>query len=70
MMSKDVSAIMTAEDVANYLKITPATVYRLAQRGELPGAKIGRVWRFRKEAIDNLLQEQESVQPGKGEREE
>jgi len=69
-MSKDVSAIMTAEDVANYLKITPATVYRLAQRGELPGAKIGRVWRFRKEAIDNLLQEQESVQPGKGEREE
>jgi PTS system nitrogen regulatory IIA component len=69
-MSKDISGIMTAEDVAKYLKITPATVYRLAQRGELPGAKIGRVWRFRKEAIDNLLQEQESVQPGKGEREE
>jgi excisionase family DNA binding protein len=70
MMSKDVNVIMTAEDVANYLKITPATVYRLAQKGELPGAKIGRVWRFRKEAIDNLLQEQESVQTGKGEREE
>jgi PTS system nitrogen regulatory IIA component len=70
MMSKDISAIMTAEDVAKYLKITPATVYRLAQKGELPGAKIGRVWRFRKEAIDNLLQEQESMQAGKGEREE
>jgi excisionase family DNA binding protein len=69
-MSKDVSVIMTAEDVANYLKITPATVYRLAQKGELPGAKIGRVWRFRKEAIDNLLQEKESVQTEKGEREE
>jgi excisionase family DNA binding protein len=70
MMSKDANIIMTAEDVAKYLKITPATVYRLAQKGELPGAKIGRVWRFRKEAIDNLLQEQESVQVGKGEQEE
>jgi PTS system nitrogen regulatory IIA component len=68
-MSKDVSGIMTAEDVAKYLKITPATVYRLAQKGELPGAKIGRVWRFRKEAIDNLLQEHEAVQAGKTERE-
>jgi excisionase family DNA binding protein len=56
---------MTAEDVAKYLKITPATVYRLAQKGELPGAKIGRVWRFRKEAIDQLLQEQEIIQAGK-----
>jgi excisionase family DNA binding protein len=70
MMSKDANIIMTAEDVAKYLKITPATVYRLAQKGELPGAKIGRVWRFRKEAIDNLLQEQEPAQVGKGEREE
>jgi len=69
-MSKDANIIMTAEDVAKYLKITPATVYRLAQKGELPGAKIGRVWRFRKEAIDNLLQEQEPAQVGKGEREE
>jgi len=68
-MSKDVTGIMTAEDVAKYLKITPATVYRLAQRGELPGAKIGRVWRFRKEAIDNLLQEHETVQAEKSERE-
>jgi PTS system nitrogen regulatory IIA component len=68
-MSKDISGIMTAEDVAKYLKITPATVYRLAQKGELPGAKIGRVWRFRKEAIDNLLQDQETVQSGKGVRE-
>jgi excisionase family DNA binding protein len=66
-MVEDTNDIMTAEDLANYLKLTPATVYRLAQSGQLPGAKIGRVWRFRKEAIDQLLRERETLQVEKAE---
>jgi len=52
---------MTAEDVAAYLRLTPATIYRLARSGQLPGAKIGRVWRFRKDIVDQLFHEGELV---------
>jgi len=32
-------------------------LYKLAQEGRLPGQKIGKNWRFRKEAIDKWLEE-------------
>jgi excisionase family DNA binding protein len=60
-VAENANNIMTVEDVADYLKVTTATIYRLAQKGDLPGAKVGRVWRFRKAAIDRFLQEQECV---------
>ena len=37
---------LSIEEVAQYFDVTPKTVYRLAQRGELPGFKIGGQWRF------------------------
>jgi excisionase family DNA binding protein len=38
--------------VAAYLKLPISTVYRLACRGDLPGQKVGRQWRFHKAALD------------------
>ena len=32
---------MTIKDVADYLKITEKTAYRLAAAGDLPGFKVG-----------------------------
>jgi excisionase family DNA binding protein len=29
----------------------------MARRGELPGIKIGKVWRFRKSAVKKIFQE-------------
>lgn len=49
--------IMTVAEVADYLRLNEATVYRLAQQGKLPGVKLGRQWRFKKEAIDQMLEE-------------
>lgn len=43
--------IMTVDEVASYLVVTPPTVYALAQSGKMPGRKIGRLWRFSKPAI-------------------
>jgi len=34
------------------------TVYRLAQRGELPGFKVAGTWRFKREDIDQWVEEQ------------
>ncbi len=38
-----------------YLKLPKSTVYKLAQEGKIPGQKVGKHWRFRKEAIDRWL---------------
>ena len=44
--------IMTAKEVAEYLRLTEATIYKLAQAGEVPALKLGRTWRFKRELID------------------
>jgi len=37
---------LTVRDVAAYLNVDEKTIYRLAQRGELPGFKVAGAWRF------------------------
>jgi excisionase family DNA binding protein len=49
---------MTVEQVADYLQLHPQTVSRMAQRGELPAAKVGRHWRFRRDILDTFLEEE------------
>jgi PTS system nitrogen regulatory IIA component len=44
--------IMTLEEVAAYLKVTPQTIYTWAQEKRIPAAKLGKEWRFRKSIID------------------
>ena len=54
-MAKEPDSIMTIEEVAAYLKIPKSTVYILAQEGKIPCQKVGRQWRFHKEAIDQWV---------------
>lgn len=49
---------MTVRDVALYLKVVEKTVYRLAQRGELPGFKVAGTWRFRRVDIEAWIDQQ------------
>lgn len=47
---------MTLEEVAQYLRINIYTAYRMVERGELPGMKVGqRLWRFTQEDIDKYM---------------
>ena len=50
--------IMTAQEVANYLRLAEATVYKLAQAGDIPAVRVGRAWRFKKELIDEWFRNQ------------
>jgi excisionase family DNA binding protein len=43
--------IMTAREVADYLKLTVNTVCKLAASGQLPGFKIGKSWRFDRQDV-------------------
>lgn len=47
--------IMTLNELAEYLRLAKSTAYKLAQEGKIPGQKVGRHWRFRKDAIDRWL---------------
>jgi len=50
--------ILTVRELARYLKMNKHTIYRLARKGVLPGAKIGGEWRFRKDLIDKWIEEE------------
>ncbi len=54
----DNAPAMTVREVAGYLNVDEKTVYRLAQRGELPGFKVAGTWRFRKGDIDGWIERQ------------
>ena len=47
--------IMTIEDVAKYLRVSERTVYDWAQKGILPGGKIGTTWRFKSADIQKWV---------------
>lgn len=48
------SDILTIKEVAEYLKLTEKTAYRLAAEGKIPGFKVGGSWRFRQDEIEKL----------------
>jgi nitrogen PTS system EIIA component len=50
--------ILTIEEVASYLRLTPQTIYRWAQEKRIPAVKLGKEWRFRKSIIDEWLDAQ------------
>ena len=47
--------LMTLGEVANYLRVTKKTIYRLLDRNGVPATKVGRQWRFDKASIDAWL---------------
>ncbi len=53
------SEFLTAEEVAEYLRLPLSTVYKLVQDKRLPGFKVGKHWRFRKDTIQKWIKEQE-----------
>lgn len=47
--------ILTASEVADWLRIPKSTVYKLVQEGQIPGKKIGRHWRFDRATVQDWL---------------
>lgn len=50
--------LMTIEEVAQYMRVSRFTVYRLAKGRSIPATKIGRQWRFQREEIDQWVKDQ------------
>jgi nitrogen PTS system EIIA component len=47
--------LFTPKQLAEYLQLSPRTVYRMLERNELPGVRVGGQWRFRKSEVDYWL---------------
>ncbi|MFC7062929.1 helix-turn-helix domain-containing protein [Halobacillus seohaensis] len=48
--------ILTIAQVADYLQISEVTTYKLVQEGRIPGFKIGRHWRVKKEELKDHIE--------------
>lgn len=46
---------LTPGEIARALRVHPFTVTRLAREGKLPGFKVGGIWRFRKDELEQWL---------------
>lgn len=47
--------IMNVHDVARYLRLSEAQVYKLARQSGIPAIRIGKSWRFRKDLLDDWM---------------
>jgi len=60
MSEKDVevnaaAGIMTVHDVADYLRLSEAKIYRMAKDGHVPAIRMGKTWRFKRDLIDDWI---------------
>jgi len=49
---------LTIDELADYLKMGRTTLYRMAQKADIPASKIGNQWRFDREEIDEWMKSQ------------
>jgi len=49
------AGVLTVHDVAVYLRLSEAKVYRMAREGSVPAFRLGKSWRFRKDLIDDWM---------------
>ena len=50
--------LLTAAEVADELRVSTMTVYRLIKGGELPAVRVGRNYRVRRSDLDSYLESQ------------
>ena len=66
-MAEDGDQVLTIQELSEYLKVPVSTLYKLVRKGSIPSFKVGKHWRFRKEAINCWISsrgESQTEQPG------
>lgn len=57
---------LTVLEVADIMRVSKMTVYRLLHSGELPGVRVGRSFRVPQDALDHYLRTATTVEPERG----
>lgn len=64
----EANSFLTVEEVAKKFGTSPATIYRLLQKGELPAFKVGNQWRFSLKRLEAWVANQinsKKLKPGR-----
>ena len=59
--SEPINEVLTAGEVASYLRVSLSTIYRLLKSGDLPAFKIGSDWRFNRVHIEEWLRSRQQT---------
>ena len=54
--------LLTIQEVGDYLRVSRITVWRWCQQGIIPAFRIGRRWRIRRGALEQLISSHEAKQ--------
>ena len=54
-MDGNADEILTIQELSDYLKVPVSTLYKLVREGSIPSFKVGKHWRFHKDAIDKWI---------------
>lgn len=53
-----IEPLLSVDDVAAILGVKRDTVYKLINRDDLPGFKVGRLWKFKQNEVDAWVDKQ------------
>ena len=53
------TTVLTLQEVAQFLRIHPSTVYRLLRKQTIPAFKVGSDWRFNQESVERWVKKLE-----------
>ncbi len=55
MLAGSREIVLTVAEVATYLRIPKATVYKLVRQEKIPAHKVGKHWRFMRDELEGWL---------------
>ena len=55
---------LSVDEIASYLGVKRDTVYKWIDRKQLPAHKVGRLWKFSKEEVDQWVRKDDGVMGG------
>ncbi len=60
MNNEPMETMLTVDEVAAIFNVSPRTVLRLIEAGEIQALRVGRQWRFRKEWVRGWIEQHTS----------
>ena len=55
------SGMLTVDEVAEYLRVSRATICRWCGTGKLPAFKVGKSWRVQQKDLDHYIDQQREM---------
>lgn len=54
---------LSVDEIAAYLGIKRYTIYKWIERKNMPAHKVGSLWKFKKDEIDNWIRDGKAAEP-------